>query len=389
MIFKITFWISVFAIFHTYVLYPLILRLLAKGKTNNQVFYNNPKEYPSVSILLAVYNEETVILKKLKSLDQLEYLPNKLEILIASDASNDQTNKIIENFVQNKSRFKFKIFLQRTGKIGIINSFSANASGEILAITDANTIHDPKSLSNLIRHFKNSDIGLVDSYMYNTGLNKAGISIQESAYVLRETRIKNMEGRIWGTLMGPSGGFYALRRKNYHPVPENFLVDDFYICMRVLEDGKKAINDPDSKIFEDVSNDPEEEFRRKIRISAGNFQNIKTFYHLFLKPWQAIGFCFFSHKFLRWLGPFFMIGAFISNVILYKTPFFFFTLILQLIFFIIPIIDLILRKIKIHIVILRFITHFLFMNLAIFAGFIQFIKGINSNVWEPTKRNQS
>ncbi len=389
MIFKITFWISVFAVFHTYVLYPLILRLLVRGKTNNRVFYKYPEQYPSVSILLAVYNEEMVILNKLKSLARLEYLSDKLEILIVSDASNDQTDKIIEDFVQNKPQFKFKKSQQRTGKIAIINRLSSISSGEILAITDANTIHDPKSLVKLIRHFKNPEIGLVDSYMYNTGLDKAGISLQESAYVLRETRIKNREGRIWGTLMGPSGGFYALRRKNYHPVPENFLVDDFYICMRVLEDGKKAINDPDSKVFEDVSNDIGEEFRRKVRISAGNFQNINTFSHLLLKPWQAIGFCFFSHKFLRWLGPFFMISAFISNVVLYQTPFFTFTLTLQLIFFILPIIDLILRKIKIHIVILRFITHFLFMNLAIFAGFIQFIKGINSNVWEPTKRNQS
>lgn len=389
MIFKIIFWISVFAVFHTYVLYPLILRFLVSGKPNNKVFYKNSDQYPYVSLLLAVYNEEKVILNKLKSLARLEYLPGKLEILIASDASNDQTNKIIEGFVQSRSNFKFKKFQQRTGKIGIINQLSAIASGEILAISDANTMHDPKSLINLARHFKNPEIGLVDSYMYNTGLDKGGISIQESAYVLRETRIKNMEGRMWGTLMGPSGGFYAFRKENYHPVPENFLVDDFYICMKVLEDGKKAINDPDSKVFEDVSNDITEEFRRKVRISTGNFQITKIFSHLILKPWNPIGFCFISHKLLRWTGPFFILGAFISNIMLYQTPFFSFTLILQLIFLILPIIDLILRKIKIHIVILRFITHFLYMNLAIFAGFIQFIKGINSNVWEPTRRNQS
>ncbi len=321
MIFKIIFWISVLAVFHTYVLYPLILKFLVKGKANNQVFYKNSDQYPYVSLLLAVYNEEKVILNKLKSLAQLEYPPNKLEILIDSDASNDHTDKIIEDFVQNKSRFKFKIIQQRTGKISIVNRLSAIASGEILAITDANTMHDPKSLTNLIRHFKNPEIGLVDSYMNSTGLDKAGISHQESAYVLRETRIKNMEGQIWGTLMGPSGGFYAFRKENYHPVPENFLVDDFYICMRVLKDGKKAINDLDSKVFEDVSNDLTEEFRRKVRISAGNFQIIKTFFHLLLKPWQPIGFCFFSHKFLRWLGPFFIIGAFISNIMLYQATF--------------------------------------------------------------------
>ncbi len=389
MILKIVFWISVFSVFHTYVLYPAILWFLAKGKKNNHNFYKNPEEFPSVTILLSIFNEEKIILDKLKSLRNLIYPEDKLEILIASDASEDKTDTIIEDFIPGNTIFKLKRFSQRTGKIGIINQLSELSKGEIIAITDANTMHDPESLAKLIRHFKEENIGLVDSFMYNTGLNKAGISLQESAYVARETKIKNREGRIWGTMMGPSGGFYALRKENFSKVPENFLVDDFYICMKVLESGKKAINEPRSKVFEDVSNDLGEEFRRKVRISAGNFQNIKYFSHLLIKIFHPLGFCFFSHKFLRWLGPFFILAAFISNLLLIRSTFYAATFLLQMIFLLIPFIDLILRKIKIHIVILRFITHFLSMNLAIFAGFILYMKGIKSNVWKPTRRNQS
>jgi cellulose synthase/poly-beta-1,6-N-acetylglucosamine synthase-like glycosyltransferase len=389
MIFKIIFWISVFSVFHTYVLYPVLLNLLAKGKKNNLNFYKNPDEFPFVSLLLSVYNEEKILPEKLKSLQNLEYPDNKLEILIASDASNDNTDKIIEKFIHGKPQFKFMRFSERTGKIGIINQLSELSKGDIFAITDANIMHDPGSLTKMIRHFKEPDIGLVDSFMYNTGLDKAGISLQESAYVARETKIKNREGRIWGTMMGPSGGFYTLRKESFSPVPVNFLVDDFYICMKVLESGKKAINEPESIVFEDVSNNLREEFRRKVRISAGNFQNINYFSHLLIKIFHPLGFCFFSHKFLRWLGPFFILAAFFSNLLLIRDSFYTATFILQLIFLLIPFIDLILRKIKIHIVILRFITHFLSMNLAIFAGFIQYMKGIKSNVWKPTRRNQS
>lgn len=389
MILKIIFWISVFSVFHTYVLYPAILKFLSKGKKNNENVYENPNDFPFVSLLLSVFNEERIIPDKLESLQNLEYPENKLEILIASDASTDNTDTIIQNFIHDKPLFKFERFSQRTGKIGIINHLSKLSKGTILAITDANTMHDTQSLMKMVRHFKEPAIGLVDSYMYNTGLDKAGISLQESAYVARETKIKNWEGRVWGTMMGPSGGFYALRKEKFHLVPENFLVDDFYICMKVLEAGKKAINEPDSKVFEDVSNDLSEEFRRKVRISAGNFQLTGHFSHILLKVFQPIGFCFLSHKFLRWLGPFFILAAFTSNMLLIRESFYAVTFLLQLFFLLIPFIDLILRKIKIHIVILRFITHFLSMNLAIFAGFIQYIKGIKTNVWKPTRRNQS
>ena len=189
--------------------------------------------------------------------------------------------------------------------------------------------------------------------------------------------------------MGPSGGFYAVRKENFNAVPGNFLVDDFYINFKVLEEGKKSINDRDSVVIEDVSNDLYEEFRRKVRISAGNFQNLSEFFRFLKNPFKPIGFCFLSHKVLRWIGPFFILGALISNFFIRHELFYSLTLLLQVILIIIPFIDLILRKIKIHIVILRFVTHFYSMNLAILTGFLWFLKGIKSNVWEPTKRNQS
>jgi len=387
MIPTILFWFSVGLIFHSYVLYPFIMNRLAKRKSSNYKMYTTDKEFPTVSILLAVFNEEKVIRKKLKSLDQLVYPKDRLEILIRSDASTDKTDQLIRS-VKTDLNIHFERTPTRLGKVKIINLLSAIATGKILVITDANVYHRPDSLSLLIRHFKNKEVGLVDSAMINPVLDKNGISLQESAYISREVRIKHAEGKLWGCMMGPSGGFYAVRKELFSPVPENFLVDDFYINMKVLGQGKKAINDLESKAFEDVSSNLSEEFRRKVRISAGNFQNLSRFYKHSICFFRPLGFVFLSHKVLRWAGPFFLLIAYFSNLFLLDKKFYFISFLLQSIFLFIPFIDLILRKIKIHIVILRFVTHFYNMNLAIFVGFLRFIKGIKSNVWEPTKRDQ-
>lgn len=389
MIWKIFFWVSVLALFYNYLIYPFILMVASRAKTGNQEFYTNEKSFPVVSVLLAVYNEEDVLEEKMKSLFELIYPEEKIEILVGSDASTDRTNDILKSFTGENELLKNELFKERMGKVKIINKLAKKARGEILIITDANTIHKPNSLKLLVRNFKNEKIGLVDSVMSHTGLDHSGISIQETTYVQWESRIKKMEGMLWGSMMGPSGGFYGIRKTLFHPVPENFLVDDFYINMKVLENQSWSICEPLSFVVEDVSNNWLEEFRRKMRISAGNFQNLNKFAHLLLKVFQPVGFCFLSHKVLRWFGPLFLLLALLSSAMNYEETFFMILFYVQLILLISPIFDYILRKIKIHIVILRFVTHFYNTNLAILAGFLWFLKGIKTNVWQPTKRNQS
>ena len=378
MIPTILFWFSAGLIFHSYVLYPFIMNRLAKRKNSNNRIYTKDEEFPAVSILLAVFNEEKVIREKLESLNQLIYPKDRLEILICSDASTDETDRLIRS-AQVNLNIHFERSPTRQGKVKIINLLSKIATGNILVITDANVLHEPDSLALLIRHFKNKEIGLVDSAMINPVSDRQGISLQESAYISREVKMKHAEGKLWGCMMGPSGGFYAIRKELFSPVPENFLVDDFYINMQVLVQGKKAINDIESKAFEDVSNSLAEEFRRKVRISAGNFQNLSRFYKHLICFFRPLGFVFLSHKVLRWTGPFFLLIAYFSNLFLLDKKFYFGSFLLQSIFLFMPFMDLILRKIKIHIVILRFVTHFYNMNLAILVGFLRFLKGIFSD----------
>ena len=384
---QIIFWLCVLLVFHSYVLYPLILQLKSKKDkfSNNQV----ETDLPYVSILMSAYNEELVIKDKIESIMQSEYPSNKFEIIIGSDNSSDNTNTIIEQLSKDIPCIKFFPFNKRQGKSNIINQLVEHAKGSILILTDANVMFDKATISELILPYSDSSIGLVDSHMKNTGIKKHGISIQEKSYISREVRIKHFESMHWGSMMGPFGGCFSIRKSLFMPVPINFLVDDFFICMNILKQGYKAINNLDAHVFEDVSNDLSIEFRRKIRISTGNFQNLMKFKSILWPPFTGIAFSFFSHKVLRWISPIFLIialGTLIPLAISIKL--YLVLLILYTISIIIPFTDFLLRKIQIHNILLRFITHFYSMNLALLIGMFKAIKGVQNNVWTPTQRFQ-
>jgi cellulose synthase/poly-beta-1,6-N-acetylglucosamine synthase-like glycosyltransferase len=178
-----------------------------------------------------------------------------------------------------------------------------------------------------------------------------------------------------------------MRKELYENIPPGFLVDDFYLSMKVIEKNYWCINDLDAICFEDVSNDIRQEYKRKSRISAGNFQNLKTFRKFLWKPFSPEGFCFISHKVLRWLTPFFIILSFISLIFLFDLHFIFRILLLgEILLILSPAIDWLAKKAGMHFFILRFISYFSYMNLALLQGFFKYMTGIRSGVWTPTQR---
>jgi cellulose synthase/poly-beta-1,6-N-acetylglucosamine synthase-like glycosyltransferase len=374
-------------VFHSYVLFPIILKLKA-GKKTMEFPVLSKDEFPFISILVSAFNEEAVIEEKIDSVFKSDYPTDKFELLIGSDNSSDQTNEIVERMALLHPNLIFKPYSKRRGKQNVVNDLYQLSRGSILILTDANVIFDTNTISEIARAFKNKEVGLVDTNMINRGLKKEGISHQEKAYISREVMIKQHESVVWGSMMGPFGGCYAIRHEDYSQVPSNALVDDFYINMKIFEKGKKAVNNLNAKVFEDVSNDLKIEMIRKIRIATGNFQNLKWFGHLLWPMNNGVAFTFLSHKVLRWLGPFFLIIAFISSLFLINTPFYQLAIVLQILGFLMPLVDAILRKLNIHNKLLRFITHFYSMNLALLIGFFRFTRGVKSGVWKVTKRNQ-
>jgi cellulose synthase/poly-beta-1,6-N-acetylglucosamine synthase-like glycosyltransferase len=223
----------------------------------------------------------------------------------------------------------------------------------------------------------------------NPEIKPDGISKQEKDYQLFENRLKYQEGILWGAMMGAFGGCYAVRRNYFSPTPPNFIVDDFYITLAALERGGKTITEMNAFCHEDVSNIPKEEFRRKSRIGAGNFQLIGRFRRLLSPSKGGIAFAFFSHKVLRWLGPLFILLAYLCSFVLaFDHPFYKICFWIQTLLLVMPAIDLVLGKLNIHLFGLRYISHFYMMNLALLNGFFKFLTGVKHNVWQPTQRNQ-
>ncbi|MEX0980596.1 MAG: glycosyltransferase [Bacteroidales bacterium] len=342
---------------------------------------------PPVTILISAYNEQLVIRDKLLSILNSSYPENRITVLIGSDNSTDGTNKILKEFADSHNFISAILFDRREGKPAVINKLMELVKDEFVIMTDANVIFHEQTISGLMQHFKNPEIGIVGGSIINEDVKRNGVSIQEKAFTSRELKIKMREGLIWGSAIGVEGGIYAIRKELYRPVPKGFSVDDFFISMSVLRLGKKVILDTQVITFEDLPGMLSEEYRRMVRIATGNFRNMRYFFRELLTPWRGASFAYFSHKVIRWLGPFIILLFMLSNTMLYGyNKFYDYTLFTTVILFCLPIIDFFLSKIGIHVVFLRFVRHFITMNIALLHGFINNLGGITRDVWQPTNR---
>lgn len=381
------FWISVLLLFHSYVLFPLIIHFLSRGKLNNQQTYLKNEELPSISVILSVFNEESILEQRIRNIFFAGYPSSGMEVLVGSDGSNDQTNEILQRLQKEFPGLKVFVYNERRGKGNVLNNLVGYATNEILVLTDAKVLFSQNAVFELIKHFKNPKVGVVGGNLVNPLNRKDGISFQESRFMAREIFIKYAEGVIWGSTIGVYGACYAVRRVLFEKIPEGFAVEDFYITLKTLEKGSAAIMEPAAVCFEEVPNRMDEEFRRKVRISSGNFQNLRYFLP-FLFRFNPKSFCFFSHKVIRWIGPLLLLIALVFNMlILNRSPFYLYLFLVQVFSLLVPILDFFLKKIHIHVIPLRFVTHFYSMNLALLLGLIKYLKGAKTNVWEPTKRS--
>ena len=373
------FFLSVFFLFHTYILYPFLLSQQAKDARPNSIIYTNQEELPFVSAMVAIYNEEKVIAQKLMTLLSSNYPKEKLQIYVGSDCSSDRSNEIVSKMAEQYEQLNFYPFNHRSGKPGVLNQLSqiifdhkAPSKDHIILLTDANVMLEKDTLYHLVKHFKNKKMAIVDANMIHTGMRSEGISKSEKQYIHNEVLLKNHEGLVKGVMIGPFGGCYTLRSNYFTKIPSNFLVDDFFIAMKTLQHDVLAINDLQAVCYEAVSHDPNEEYKRKSRISAGNFQNLNYFKSLLWPPFTTLGYRFLSHKVLRWLGPFFIIFALISSGVLAYMGNHFFKVLFYIQLVIVsggPLLDRLFRLLNINILILRNISYFLYMNLALLEGF--------------------
>jgi cellulose synthase/poly-beta-1,6-N-acetylglucosamine synthase-like glycosyltransferase len=394
---SIVLWGALALLAHTYAVYPVMMRLLARGRALPEDRFEREEELPEVAVLMAVYNEEKVLEETIASILASDYPRGKLRLFIGSDGSTDRSEAIVKQFAKTDPRVRLVGFGGRNGKIRIVNRLAEGATSEfadpdkaLFLLCDANVTWSPPMLRRLASHFKRDRVGLVGAAVCDRVREHAGIGDQEEAYIGQENVVKYAEGVLWGSVMGAFGACYALRARLFTPVPPHHIVDDFYLTLACLEQGGDAIVDLEAVCHEAVSTDIREEFRRKRRIAAGNFQNLARFWS-YLLPWNsdpATTFAFWSHKGLRWCGPHLLVAAFVSCLALaaihpiHLLPLAGFATVLVMA----GLDRLLAGKTGRSVKLFRFARYFLSMNLAIGAGFLDYLRGPRTSVWEPTRR---
>jgi cellulose synthase/poly-beta-1,6-N-acetylglucosamine synthase-like glycosyltransferase len=282
---------------------------------------------PSVSVLLAARNEEKDIEWKLAETLAWDYPPEKLEILVASDASDDGTDTIVRSF--NGARVKFFRMDRRVGKNAALNFLEPHAQGEMLFFTDANAHIEPGVLRTMVQHFVDPRVGCVTgSTLPSTDRHNAQIGQGAGVYESYETLILKLEGRI-GSVLVCDGAIFLIRHALFQPLlPE--LSDDLEMAVRIRAAGYWTLFEPQAMVLERDTSSAREEFRRRRRMGA---TGILGMWRLRKELAGFRGFQFISHKFLRWLTLVPMLMIVISTAFMADEPPMAILLIVQAVFY--------------------------------------------------------
>ena len=312
----VVFWSSMTVLVYVYAGYPILLWLLAK-LTRRPIAAAEVE--PCVCLLIAANNEESVIEDKVRNSLALDYPSDRLEIVVASDGSQDRTNDIVRSFAS--AGVRLLAFPERRGKISAINEGMREIDADVVVLSDANTFLRKDAIRALVGNFADGAVGAVSGDVVLTG-DRAALAGSEDLYYRYERALQRLESEI-GSLVGVDGALYAIRRNLFVEPPADTILDDMAIPMAILRAGRRVVFEPRALAVEVGSSSSSEEFSRKSRVVAGAVQFLgRADSGLRADDIQAI-FSLVSHKALRWLSPAFAIMAFIASAMLAPASTFF------------------------------------------------------------------
>ncbi len=356
------------ALAYTYLIYPLLMWLWAKVGGNDACVCKEESIDPrEVAVVISVYNEEKFLRRRVEQLLKLKYGTEVL-IAVGSDGSTDETNRILEELGSKYNNVN-AFFFPRRGKASTINDLVRLLPENIkyIVLTDVKTFSDSNAIEVLVSALRDEDAGIAMPWVKVQGSN-------EGIYFDMEIRLKCYESLVVGYCAGAFGNMYAMKRNLYVPIPENFVVDDLFVTLQVVMKGyrTKVCRNTSSYV---VPTNVLQEFLRRRRIAAGNWQIVKWLIIRIFKFPLSFLFVLFSHKLLRWLGPVWLLGIIISLV----------GLTIQ-----IPIIGiallLVLSVIYLTKTLRNLVVRFLVLNAGLLMGFFDFLFKKQRGVWNPTKR---
>lgn len=382
------FFISCLLVFYNYAGYAIIVYLVNALQKKESAKENNDF-FPSVSFIVAAFNEEDCIRQKIINSLEQNYPADKIEYIFITDGSSDNTPEIIRTY----SSVHLLHSPERKGKSAALNRAVSTAKNEILIFSDANTLLNKNAIRNIASHYKNEKVGGVAGEKKVTSLpaRQGEVGPGEGMYWKYESFLKKIDSEFY-SVVGAAGELFSVRKQLYEPIKDNVILDDFVISLQTAQRGYRIIYAPDAYATELPSFSLHDEQKRKIRITAGGFQAIwilRSLFYFWKHP--KLSFLYISHRFLRWaVTPLCLILALISNGILFFTSdnyLFKILFITQLCFYTMAFIGSFIPKNN-QLKILKFSYYFVFMNISVIRGFFRFLRG-QSAIWEKAKRQQS
>jgi len=319
-------WLSLALVAFSYVGYPLVLAawgalhdlrgaLQFFGGGPDRRERGGPPEWPRLSLLLAAHDEEACIRAKIENCLALDYPADRLEIVVGCDGCGDRTAELARE--AGRGRVRVVELAPRAGKASVLARLVPAAAGEVVVLTDANTMLHPGALRALARRFRDPAVGAVVGRLR---LREAkGGALGEGVYWAYETFLKYLEGKL-GCVLGANGGLYAIRRILFGPLPWDTITDDFVVPLRIAVRGWRVPFEPTAVAYEETTADARGEFGRRARIGAGNWQALARLPDLLDPRTGFIAFAFVSHKLLRWSTPLLLAVALVGNGALAAAP---------------------------------------------------------------------
>ncbi|ADY51944.1 glycosyl transferase family 2 [Pseudopedobacter saltans DSM 12145] len=384
------FWIGIFIIIYSFIGYGLLLYVIVKIKSllKKPATFAIPENLPSLTLLVAAYNEQDFIREKIKNCLSLKYDKSKLQILFITDGSSDATPEIISGYAEIDLLHENI----RAGKMAAIKRAMPSIQSEITVFTDANTFLNEDALLQLVKHYQNPKVGAVaGEKRIQVDEKSDASSAGEGFYWKYESKLKKWDYELYSNVAA-AGELFSIKTQLYPPVESDTIIDDHMIAMRIAEKGYIIAYEPEAYAMETASENSAEELKRKIRISAGGIQSIfrlKKAANPFINP--VLTFQYISHKVLRWAAtPSLLIIILLLNILIVnrypQLRFYHLTLMLQAVFYTAALLGWILEKKKIKMKMFFVPYYFCLMNYAALAGTIRYFKGQQSAAWEKAKR---
>jgi cellulose synthase/poly-beta-1,6-N-acetylglucosamine synthase-like glycosyltransferase len=331
-------------------------------------------------VVVCAHNEASKISNKIQNLLSQENIPNSYEVVVVSDGSTDDTAKIARSFGSEKVHIiEFK---EQRGKCAILNDVVPKCHGEILVLTDVRQSLDKDAVARLCENFLDPDVGAASGELLLTQPQiRSNAEVGVDSYWSYEKMVLKLESSR-DSICYCTGAFYAIRKSLFTPIKTKLLGDDFIVPVQIILKGKRVVYDERARAFDKPAPSFRIERHRKIRTQTGNFQVYAEHPELLI-PWKnRLWFQFFSHKFIRLLSPYFLITFFFSGMALSPVSAAALSLfLLQLGFYTMAFLGLFCRNVQLF----TLAETFVFFNWTAVLGFVNFLKGVKSGAWKPSR----